>query len=74
MIFYFNKLINFIYFKVVQKLFKKHSTSFNDEQVLFFKVLKSNFFFGGGAGLDCVQRANVGLKRGLGGLKLFSER
>jgi len=49
--FYFNKLINLIYFKVWVKLFKKYSTSFKDLQVSFFKHLKSNFFFGGLGGL-----------------------
>lgn len=29
------------------KLFKKHSTSFKEVQVSFFKDLKLNFFFGG---------------------------
>lgn len=46
-VFYFNNLINLIYFQVVLKLFKKHSTSFKDVQVFFLKDLKSNFFFGG---------------------------
>lgn len=33
------------------KLFKKHSTSFKDLQVSFFKHFKSNFFFCGFGGL-----------------------
>lgn len=45
--FYFNNLINLIYFQVLLNLFKKHSTSFKDVQVFFWKDLKSNFFFGG---------------------------
>ena len=49
--FYFNKLINFIYFKVCVKLVKKLSTSFKDVQVSFFNDLKSSFFFGGFDGL-----------------------
>lgn len=48
--FYFNKLINLIYFQVLVNLFKKHSTSFKDVQVSFFKVLKSSFFLGGFGG------------------------
>ena len=39
-----------MYFIKQLKSPRKHSTSFKDLQVLFFKDLKSNFFFGGGVG------------------------
>ena len=51
---YFKILYNFIQLVNFWKLFKKYSTSFKDLHVLFFRALKSTFFFlgflGGGLG------------------------
>ena len=46
--FYFSNLYNLIYFINVLKSQRKCSTSFKDEQVSFFIVLKFHFFFFGG--------------------------
>ena len=59
--FLFNKLYNFIYFKKELKSHKKCSTSFKEEQALFFKHIKSNFFFlGGGTDGGCLFEIKLG--------------